>query len=416
MRHRIWLILLLGACTPNGTGADEVAAEVRALRQALLARPQAQPRTNDSATVDAAAALAPLREALQGLVTNQHELQQRQLSLTQEMQRWSVLLVEHGSNAQREETAALSARLQQLEASLQAQDARHREMERLLQGALDRTADRLGEFLRGVGAEVESGAEAPPPSQAAPPREPPVPAGDEPPVPRPDDRSASTGSHEAVPRTGALRWWWWSVGVLGLVVGALCWRRLRAAPTPATFGRQPAARTPAAPAAGGDPDVQEIWAAAALLGEAVGRLRDSSPAGPTAAEDDAPRATAGGIDADLDEDLIVLDDELLAVAGPLDLPRPAAAPASEVAPAEAGADRPMPIAATCRLRAADPARSLASVLQILQEDPRVLRRPEPAVRCSRDCLEASFRLVPDLPPGERCHLEQRLRDACGSAT
>jgi hypothetical protein len=56
---------------------------------------------------------------------------------------------------------------------------------------------------------------------------------------------------------------------------------------------------------------------------------------------------------------------------------------------------------------------MQSVLEILGGDPRVLQRPEPTIRCGADTLEVTFRVVPDLPPGERSHLEQRLRDACG---
>lgn len=413
------LLLGLAACAPASPGAEaEVAAELRALRQVLVARPQGEPRS----AADVAAALAPLRQALEALTDNQQELQQRQLALTQELQRWSALLVENAAGARREETEALAARLRQLEASLQAQDARHREMETLLQGALDRTADRLGAFLQAVGAEVEPGtapadASAPPAVESRQPAQPP-----EPPVPAGGGASA-TATHDgaaagAVDDAHADRdrwqggatvpWWWAGVGLLGILVGAVClrrWQRAAAAGAPARAARAPTGATAPDPAPAADPGVQEIWAAAALLGEAVGRLRDRSSGAP-ATEDDG-----------LDDDLIVLDDELLspapaATAAPA---APAAAPMGAAVADDPAGTRALPVAATCRLRTADPARSLASVLQILQEDPRVLRRPEPAVRCARDCLEASFRLVPDLPPGERSHLEQRLRDACGTS-
>jgi hypothetical protein len=399
------LLMILAACTPPNSGAEaEVAAELRALRQVLLTRSAPDARSTTSSITDVAAARAPLRQALEGLSTNQHELQQRQLALTQELQRWSALLVQNTTGTRRDETAALSARLLELETSLQAQDVRHREMETLLQGALDRTADRLGEFLHAVGAPTEPDPVTPDaiePPKSSEVREAPPAAGEgAPPVPPNDDSAAHAGG-ERWQRSSTLPWWWGGVGLLGILVGALClrrWQRTAAGdPTRHAMWREGTAAPAAAPAA--DPDVQEIWAAAALLGEAVGRLRDSS----TAAATEGPDATTPV----LDDELIVLDDELLS---PVQDATTAALPAEEPS-----STRTTPVAATCRLRTSDPAGSLASVLQILQEDPRVLRRPEPAVRCSRDCLEASFRLVPDLAPGERSHLEQRLRDACGSS-
>lgn len=398
-----------GAATANA----EVAAELRALRAALVAtsRPAARPPTQ-AATAGLGEAMAPLREALAALVSNQDDLQRRQLALAQELQRWSAVLIESTRGAQREETSALAARLRDLEAALAAQDARHREVEQLVQRALDHTADRLEQFLQAVEAGAEPAPEAPPAdaepgggaaggSVQEPPAEPGgggagvVPATDG--VPPGEN---STGRWE---RRGARLWWWGGVALLATGVGFVCLRRWHRSageaaprlPRPTT-GREPGHERADAPSAGvaGDPDVQEIWAAAALLGEAVGRLRDGNGA---AAEANGPSTPADA------EDWVVLDDELLTAN--------AAAPAPPPAPL-AEHPRAAPAPTTCRLRTADPQRALAAVLRVLQHDPRVLRRPEPAVRCSDDTLEVSFRLLPGLSAGEQSHVEQRLRDAC----
>lgn len=390
--------LAVAGCDRAGAAApDEVAAELRALRQALLAQPRAAaPRTPGSSATEITAAMAPLREALAAMAANQRDLQQRQLALTQELQRWSSLLVENTDAARRDQGEALTQRLQQLEAALQAQDVRHREVEALMQGALERTADRLGDFLQRVGAGVDAAADSPAPAldggagaadkaDATSP-----PGGGEPPA-APASGKAADGVGTRWQRRSGASWWWGGAAAMATFAGVLCLRRLRqSTDLPRAVAREigpiaePATRT----AAGGDPDVQEIWAAAALLGEAVGRLRDS-----TAAADAVPAAEP-------DDEWVVLDDELLT---------PDAAPA-EPPPVLRGE----PAAATCRLRTEDPARSMQSVLAILQSDPRVLRRPEPAVRCSHEWLEVSFRWLPEVPPGERSHLEQRLRDACRS--
>ncbi len=406
-RCRCLLLFALAGCAPsNASGEAEVAAELRALRQVLLKHQQATPQARSAAgsSADVAAALAPLREALAALVQNEHELQQRQLALTQELQRWSMLLVENATSTRREEGEALAARLRQLEASLQAQDVRHREVEALMQGALERTADRLGEFLRRVGADVEPDVTVQPPDTAAEP----VPPATVPPAPaREATPPAGGGSQDAAAgdtrsaaweRRGSTSWWWGGIALLTTLLGTVCIRRwLRTTPSPARASHHanPASERTPAMAGTPDPDVQEIWAAAALLGEAVGRLRDA-PADP-------PEVTAQ----ELEDELIVLDDDLLSGATHAETSPPADEPP---------VTRTAPATATCRLRTTDPARSMESLLQILQQDPRVLRRPEPAVRCWRDSVEVSYRLVPELPPGERTHLEQRLRDACSSGT
>ena len=156
--RRCWLLLAVvasfGACSESAAGGSrEVAGELRALRQAMQ---QAAPATPGPA-IDRnqiGAALEPLREVMTALGQEQRELQARQLTLTQELQRWSQLLAQTATGATRSESEALTARLQTLEATLKAQDERHRQVEELLGRALDRTADRLDEFLHRLGADA----------------------------------------------------------------------------------------------------------------------------------------------------------------------------------------------------------------------------------------------------------------------
>lgn len=383
--------LAFAACDDAQPSAEsEVAAELRALRAVLVDRGTAG---GERAAFDGAqmvAALAPLREAIDALAKHQSELQQRQLSLTQEMQRWSQLLVQSVGGAQRDESQALQGRLQKLEAELKTQEARHREVEALLQKALDSTADRLEDFLKRLGNEGAS-PPAPAPSTAPP-------------------KSVGDAARARRAQRVAAAWTWGTVALVGLSFGAVGfrrWRRERARGAKESHR----ATEPVAP----DSGAQEIWAAAALLGEAVGRLRESTAAGSNGTQPIPAIETAStGDDRGAPHDgealeFVVLDDELLqGGSGDAAPARPSPVPESMPGPGLP----PRPDAEVCRVRAADPARAMAAVLQVLGDDPRVLRRPEPTVRCGRDSVEISFRPLPGLPPGERSHLEQRLRDAC----
>lgn len=387
--------LAFAACDePQPSAESEVAAELRALRAVLVERTTGAGERSAFDGTQLVAALAPLREAIEVLGKQQAELQQRQLSLTQEMQRWSQLLVQSVGGAQRDESQALQGRLQKLEGELKAQEAHHREVEALLQKALDNTADRLEDFLKRLGTEGTPASPPAPAPNTAPPK--------------------SVGEAARVRRAQRVTaaWTWGAVALVGLscgVLGVWRWRRERAV-RGVVAPAQPDAPLPA------DAGVQEIWAAAALLGEAVGRLRESTAAGsggvrpvPAGGETAVPGADGSAPnDADTSE-FVVLDDELLrGIGGDSTQPRPALVPESMP-----GSGAPLrPEAEVCRVRAADPARAMAAVLQVLGDDPRVLRRPEPTVRCGRDSVEISFRPLPGLPPGERSHLEQRLRDAC----
>ncbi|MBL8733603.1 MAG: hypothetical protein JNN13_14630 [Planctomycetes bacterium] len=432
------LVLALVACDePRPALGDETAAELRALRLALQ-QPATRPGpvTTERPAIDAA--MAPLREALLGLLASQRQLEQQQLALAQEMQRWSQLLIASSNDQRAEEGKALAARLQALEQSLTAQDERHRQVESLMTGALDRTADRLEAFLKQL--QALPAANAPGAAGAAPA---PAPgSGGGPPDGRPDPDHTSTRSDpEATPaRVDAAtamrrpwRWAWGALGALGLLAGVLFFRRWQRAEMPSRTAPNQSKpqvqasrsnRTDGASAyepepgraplpADGEPGVDEIWAAAALLGEAVGRLRQTAPTpGPSeppepplaASAEGSPPTTAPADVVELDalDDLFVIEDEEPVAPSPPGPRSPSVAPA------------PTPSAPQfVRLRMpAMGERSRQAVLSRLQSDPRVLRQPAPKVVAVGGDVEITFALVPRLSPGERGHLEQAVRDDC----
>lgn len=388
LRAALLAAFFAASCTDPGPTADsEIAAEVRALREALRRTSPGEPGAAEEAA-RWAAVLQPMREALKTLAAEQRQLAEKQLALTQELQRWSQLLVESTSAARRDESSALTARLHLLETALKEQNTRQRETEAVLQKALDHTADRLEDFLKRL---ERTPADTTPPTDA-------LPAG--PAVPEPAPKSVGTvGAPRR--RAGTTAAWWW-VGTAAAVAGlGVAWAVRSRRQSVREAG--PAGATSVLPEArAASQDVQEIWAAAALLGEAVGRLRESHTnpaAAPTAepiAEPRGPHASVERPPAEAEEEFVVLDDELLhpAISG---VPAPRRQP---------------PESSVCRIRTDDPARAMQAALLVLADDPRVLRRPEPSVRCGRDSVEVTFRAVPGLPAGERVHLEQRLRDVC----
>ncbi|HEX6811640.1 MAG TPA: hypothetical protein VF384_08465 [Planctomycetota bacterium] len=440
--------LALASCGEPGTAADgEVAAELRALRAVLVQQQKSGAGAQSPVAADRGqitAALQPLREVLDGLLQSQRELQARQVSLTQEMQRWSQLLVETASGAKQDEAKALAQRLQQLEKTLQEQDTRHRQVEGLMQGALERTADRLEEFLRrleGVRPETQ-----PPPNPGG------TPAGT-PPIKSPNE-PASGGNGpvragSAEPATGggqddgkdaggvaAVRaprsWsvlWWLLPAVLASGLCVVFWLRLRSvtrSPAPAATtprdGREPAE---ASRELGVDRSVEEIWAAAALLGEAVDRLKQNAAPAAIAPQPAAPAVQAvPAIDTE-GVDLAAIKALELAPAKPAAPPAPPVAPAAMPSVAEPAPPVRLPLARTshvtvgpprntvvrCRLPGAHGAPTQSELLRLLAEDPRVLRRPEPVMTANANAVEVAFQVLPGLPASERSQIEQRLRDA-----
>lgn len=425
-RHFVALALLAAATVGCERGADpaqvELAAELRALRQTLAVVPPAAGSPAASPVDERRAvgeALAPMREALDGLLQAQRDLAARQLSLTQELQRWTALLATglQGAPSPKSsaDAAALAQRLAELERTMADQDQRHREVEALLQGALDRTAERLEDFLNRVEQLKPAG------------------TGTAVPV-APTGHGAGHGGDGSSPQRGGWPWPAALAGGFALVVALLLLRRLvqpdRAAALPRSAESPPdlAAAAPhperAAVAAG---EVDQIWAAAALLGEAVGKLR-SQPA--VAAE---PSTVGGPHDVgapehelDLDDIFVVddLGDDELAdndpgdnepaagsapAAAPVVVRPPAAAP-HQNAPAPT-IPAPSPGTVTCRLRVRDADAARSAVVRLLLADPRVLLHPGPRLTEAGSELHVAFGVLPGLPAGERSQLEQSLRDA-----
>ena len=165
---------------------------------------------------------------------------------------------------------------------------------------------------------------------------------------------------------------------------------------------------------GDERSTEEIWAAAALLGEAVDRLRNqqSSPAasGSASASESADALGSSAVGATEDEEVYVvdgLDDEGL---DDDEGPSSELTSLSPALPATKLPGRGQPLRVTCRLRPRDVTTASHVVLALLKADPRVLRRPEPSLHDTAGELLVSFALVPGLPAGERSVLEQRLRD------
>lgn len=157
---------LFASCEPRTVeieGLDELTAEIRSQR--LLNRQQAA-TSGGSVNAGSAAqvggaqiqlAMAPLRDVLTQLGTSQRELSARQATLTQEMRRWTQLLVQSMHDERSDEATKLGERLAELEKTISKQDKRHRKVEELLGSALDHTADQLEKFLRQVGADTGTG-------------------------------------------------------------------------------------------------------------------------------------------------------------------------------------------------------------------------------------------------------------------
>lgn len=415
----------LAACSPSSSELGEVAAELRALRL--------QARSSPSLSADktqVAEALTPLRTALDGLLAAQRDLQTQQVELAREMQRWSQLVGESASAARQEEGRALALRLQQLEQKMAQQETRHREVETLLRGALDRTSERLESFLLQLQS-VPRAADATPGATSVPVAPPAAGATGTPPETS-EKRGAMPGAAKRSGPFGALGWWILlvvSVVVSGnLFLRAIRGRSLAASPLRAD-GREPptTGRHEGAAAAGTAPateSTEEIWAAAALLGEAVDRLRRGKEVAGT-----APVSASAAGDLDLagldDRDLFVVEGldepavvEPVVVSRDAEPPAPTpAVPAPRSEPSAGAAHavaailpRRAPAQLSFRLRPRDPAQACAVLLKLLREDPRVLLRPEPTVHGAGPELVCRFAVLPGLPAGECSVLEQRLRD------
>lgn len=393
--RRCWLLLLLAmpACDDGGPATSpELLFELRQLRgsvEQLAQRP--------TAPVELDKALVPLQEVMQTLAQDQQDLRTRQLALTGELQRWTQLLAE-GANAPKGDTAELQARLQKLEQELQAQNQRHQEVQELLRQALEKTSDRLEGFLQKLQTVQPDKA----PAEADMPKD----RGDK-------GQTAAVDASWLQPGYqlgGRARAEPWTIALLAsavVMVAAFAWRYWRAGEV---------RRAAAVPLEEAGNNTDELWAAAALLSEAVGRLKAVAPAGsavpeavdlsdllrqlslPAVAEAAAPAAD------DLDDGVFVLEDDIEVPEVP---EVPVAAVRSE---APAAAPPWHEVALDCRR----PELVAGVVEAALCGDPRVLRRPAPQVQRHGDRVLVRYCLLPDLGDAEAAQFRQLLQRLAGS--
>lgn len=463
----------LAGCGPSSSELGEVAAELRALRLQVRSAP-----VESANRPQVAEAMAPLRVALDGLLATQRDLQAQQLELAREMQRWSQLASESALAGRAEDGKALAARLQELERKMATQEARHREVEDLLRGALDRTSEQLESFLRQLQAvpSPSAGQGTSPGAPAGTPTSPTAPAAgaaERSSGPKTEEQKRGGIVGDRLSRSlHGVPLGWWVLLASSLLVGATLF--LRAVRRRGTVDRaevdlEPAtvptstANTTASVAPGALQTTEEIWAAAALLGEAVDRLRRGNEAGPLSPRPHGVAAASGDLDfagvddqdlfvveglEDVAEDVVRPSAQAASGEPPIEVPRPIAAspgvaPTELTAPVDsqvsvrlsalrsvvaagatqakdlAGVSRPVesvlprrvPAQLSFRLRARDPANACSALLKMLREDPRVLQRPEPRVQGAGPEVLLQFAVLPGLPAGECSVLEQRLRDS-----
>ncbi|MGE3175049.1 MAG: hypothetical protein AB7O97_20645 [Planctomycetota bacterium] len=527
------LACALGGCGGGNDDRDDAAEqsalldELRSLRAALA--PPVDQRSLDRA-------LLPLQESIQALGREQGGLQQRQQALSDELSRWTMYFAltgragappvpwqwpmpgspdarqpgfsptSPGTQAQPTDPG-LMARLDQLEALLRGQSQRQQDLEAVVTRSLDATSQHV-EALLGDLQQMRLAATAP--ATGAPTAQPNArpdapPAGTAPDGSRAADAALTGGTRPAAsrPTPGAtadtdadadadadaarladdaaqreaaflgerarLHQEWLiavlAVGLLAIVF--LGWRLLRQPARPRQPDPEPDPQSP------GDMSTDELWAAAGLLSEAVGRLRGAVPADAaiepavaTPADDVAAPAPdvvdvvppqAGGTPVassasrppaaaspqpDADDELFVLDDEqsLLAEVDwsqlPVQRPGGSAAPGPATpAPAPADAQRHEraatdsgvggngaanghtadtdPLRWTLQLDTDDHVMARATIDAYLKSDPRVLRRPAPVVRPNAAGLCVECVLLPGLLPGEREHLRATLQRLMG---
>jgi len=338
---------------------------------------------------------------------------------------------------------ALSARVTGLERQLQDQQRRQEQVEATVTKALDATTARVDALLQQLAVLAQGGALAAPASAAPLAIEPAPPVATTGPATLPAAVPVEATAHElgaAAEQRGAafLRnrlqshtGWLIAVLTVGVTaIGLLAWRLVRQTP------RLPQATGSGDANARGDMTTDELWAAAGLLGEAVGRLRSAVPA-PAAAT-----AAASADDLDLTaavrDDVFVLDDDDDALLAAVDWEAvggdepggPAAATGAVTAGAgraeqaaharpaagdAAAAPRAAPLPWTITLDVHDPVTARAAVDAYLRSDPRVLRMPAPVVRSSGEGITVELALLPGLLAGEREHLRstlQRLLTRC----
>ncbi len=325
------VVSFTGCSDPSvAEGQAEIAAELRAVRAALQADRAGPVADTNAPTADEnraalTAALAPLREVLVTLVRDVDEMRARQQALTGELNRWSQLLAQvaaaprasgpegAGGGANDAAIQQLLTRLGELESQMKSQDDRHREVEGMIATALDRTSSRLEDFLQRMSALRPGGTAPVDPANANPASARPGngdPGSGDPGSGDPGPGNATTGNpatgnraagnpgetgkkesssgnptggnqnqggdNDGLEQAGGTvgygprpspSFWWFGVAAVALILSgmfALWLARENRAGATAQLDDD----------AAGEDGARELWAAAALLGEAVGRLRD----------------------------------------------------------------------------------------------------------------------------------------------
>lgn len=401
MRSRCSLIVIAIAALAHSCAPDPAVQQL--VEEVRAARLQRRAESTSSPTVQATrdlvdATVAPLGEVLASVSKAQRDLAGRQAELTAELQRWTQLVVTDAAPENGALLASLQQRLQALESALAAERARQDELETSVGAVVTRLSDQLADFLGRLEALQEHRPE-PAEAVAAP---------------------LVTRGEDASDRPSNL-WPLW--GVAFLAIGAGVWLMLPSTSARASKRRGPAVLTPTAapdepqprdagpPPDSIEPKVEQLWNTAAMLGEAIGKIKraDAGQVVPGATRPPAtpPAATVtnGASAADASSPPVADSGDRGPLAG-------GERGDADVAPS---GRRPRPgfpvgsVSWTLRVRDAHAAQ--ARLLQLLGRDRRVLRQPAPVVEVAGDSLNVAFALIPETPAGERALLEQKLREA-----
>ncbi|GAB4146445.1 MAG: hypothetical protein Fur0037_14490 [Planctomycetota bacterium] len=307
-RRTLLLILLLpfaSACERQDSVAPEILFELRQLRQAAG---RASPAKSSLAAEDLRLALSPLEDTLRTLLADQQDLRTRQLALTDELQRWTGLLAK--ARGAGPETETLSKRLEKLEQELRSQDRRHQEVQELLRQSLEKTSERIQAFLERLEGVAPSG---PDPGKTGG-----EPKGESGTAFEPDRQASASQRPVFSPKPSRAEPWNLALlGVAVVVAAAFAWRCWRGEEEiPAETGEAPR----------GAENNEELWTAAALLSEAVDRLKGAPPP-------PVPAASGSSVPAEAD-----LAEWLQALSAPAPGPARSAEAASSCDAGDGGAD------------------------------------------------------------------------------
>ncbi|MCY2956864.1 MAG: hypothetical protein NT107_07515 [Planctomycetota bacterium] len=449
-------LLAFASCDapPEEDSSAQVAAELRALRMMMVESPS---QKQDAASAKALIlALAPLRDAVQTLVHEQGEQQQRQVMLGEELTRWTHFVVQNQATAANEQTAQLTARIKELGAEIKAQELRHKEVEAVVQKALDATATKLDAWLQSMTVPAKSAADGAvtPTKQSS---GTPYNTTATPPQPLPTGEPNAAVKSAAQRRTAGLpshqRPWLYLLLAVGFCGSLwLLWRIVRVSKT------SPHNQASTVLDVVVDAGTETLWASVQGLGEnersvakpvraqllpAVAQLDPEDLLGlpflPALAEASAQSATPSAASPlrhtsqpaasmpwpPRNVPLVTVPPVLgpsssvpiatvpsslepysLAPSLPFSMRLPDAAKPAVYMPAGYGGFVPM--RCVWRLSATHPA-ALDAVQQRLNVEPRILQKPAPSVRWVGDKLEVECALVPSLPAGDVAHVRFALQ-------